>query len=420
MMVRVFKFGGALLKNAQGLNRMAGIVKKYSREPLVVVVSAIGKTTNTLENLLFKSIKGTEPLEKDFLDLKSYHLQVVKQLNKKVDDTLHQTLDNLFEALWVALNEHYHNEFFAYDKIVSFGERFASKIAHAVLFSMGIPVKEVTAGEIIKTDDHFTAATVLWKETEQRVKKIILPALNQNSVILTQGFTGSDLQGNTTTLGREGSDYTAAVFSGLLDTKEVVIWKDVPGLMNADPKLFKEAIKLNNISYREAIELAYYGAKVLHPKTIQPLQNRNIPLQIKSFFNPSLPPSIISSQKPNDDKILKIIAKENQTLLSIGSKHLDFIAENHLHEIFRAFKSCLVHVNLMQNSAVSFSVCFNTDSQKLYHLIAQLSERYYLRYNTGLTLLTLRHYTGQDIDKYTAGKKILLEQKNRTTAQFLF
>ena len=246
-----------------------------------------------------------------------------------------------------------------------------------------------------------------------------MPVLENNEFVLTQGFVGADHKGDFTSLGREGSDFTAAVLAHIIDADEVSIWKDVPGLMNADPRLFKSCIKLDNISYHEAIELAFYGASVVHPKTIQPVQRKNIPLFVRSFNQPDDPPSQITADTSKDQQEPKIIVKENQVLLSIGARDLAFIAEENLTRIFDAFSQHKIHINLMQNSAVSFSVCFNEDEIKLKELVDDLKDEFTLKYNSGLQLITLRHYTSKLIEEFTAGKKIFLEQKSRSTIQLL-
>jgi aspartate kinase len=418
-MIRVFKFGGALLANARNIEHMAGLVDEFSCQPLVVVVSAIGKTTNALENLLKLAFKKDPALPGEYFKVKSFHLKLIRELGILKEEELMNEVEEVFRDLWDALDQDHEDFYFAYDQVVSFGEKLSGKIISYKLNDRELPVTEIQATELIITDGNYTNATVNWEWTSDNIRKKVRPILEDHRFVLTHGFTGSDANGNTTTLGREGSDFTAAIFANILEASEIIIWKDVPGLMNADPNIFEDAVKLDSISYHEAVELAFYGAKVLHPKTIQPLQKKSIPLQIRSFFKPFDKPTVISNDTSDDDKIPKIILKENQVLLSISSKDLDFIAEKHLHKIFRSFTNNKVHINIMQNSAVSFSVSFNHHEMKLNSIINDLKEEFYLKYNTGLTLLTLRHYHPGLLKKMTEGQKIYLEQKNRTTIQVL-
>ena len=421
-MIRVFKFGGALLKDAAGIERMASIVEEFKCEPLVVVVSAIGKTTNALEKLLAMAFEKDDNLASGYFKLKSLHVNLVRSLPISTlgKDELITEVEGLFRDLWDALNKEYPDRYFAYDQVVSFGETISSRIISSRLSEKKLIAKEVDASDIIATNDNYTDASVDWEKTETNVNKGVFPLLHSNKIVITQGFLGGDAKGNVTTLGREGSDFTAAIIGSILKADEIVIWKDVPGLMNADPKVFEEAVKLDNISYHEAIELAYYGASVIHPKTIQPLQKNKLALQIRSFYKPADAPSYISDDATLDDKIPKIILKENQTLLSISSRTMDFITEDSLHHIFKLFTKHKIHINLMQNSAISFSVCFNQNQKKQEFLIKDLSSFYYVKYNTGLTLLTLRHYDDKILKKYISGKKIFLEQKSRTTMQIIY
>lgn len=419
-MIRVFKFGGALLKNAEGIEHMAAIVEEYKCEPLVVVVSAIGKTTNALENLLSLTINNSKELASAYFNLKSFHLNLIHSLPIANREELINEVEDIFASLWETLNKNFPSYYYAYDQIVSFGEKISGKIVSFTLAQKKLANTEVAAPLVIATDSNFTDAAINRHQTEQNINDIILPLLKEGKIVVTEGFIGSDPGGNITTLGREGSDYTAAIFGSILNADEIIIWKDVPGIMSADPNEFKDAVKLNNLSYHEAIELTFYGASVIHPKTIQPLQQKNIPLQVRSFFKPQLPPTIIGNSTHIDDKVPKIIMKKNQTLLSISSRNMEFIAENSLYQIFKLFNKYKIHINLMQNSAISFSVCFNFNKEKQTNLIKDISKHYYVKYNSGLTLLTLRHYDEDLLKHYASGKKIVLEQKNRTTAQILY
>jgi aspartate kinase len=283
----------------------------------------------------------------------------------------------------------------------------------------GQPVHLLDAHTLLVTNGNYTSASIDWKYTNKTIQSRIPPLLDDGKVVITQGFIGADHKGIFTTLGREGSDFTAAIIANVMDGEEVSIWKDVPGLMNADPKRFKDTIKLDNISYHEAIELAFYGASVVHPKTIQPVQHKNIPLKVRSFYDPDTIPSVISRDNTTDDKIPKIIVKPNQLLLSIGTRNLAFIAEEHLTTIFDVFNKHKIHINLMQHSAVSFSVCFDEDADKLAGISKLLKKEFSLRHNSGLTLITIRHYNDEIIKKMIAGKEVFLEQKSRSNMQVL-
>jgi len=332
---------------------------------------------------------------------------------------IYDKLNAMFTDLNNELKKEFNDRFFAYDQIVSFGERLSSLILNTYLNENGFPIRTMNAASLIVTNENYTAAKVDWEATDKAIKIKLLTVLEKNEIVLTQGFTGADQFGNNTTLGREGSDFSAAIIANILDADEVTIWKNVPGLMNADPHRFDDTIKLNKISYHEAIELAFYGASVIHPKTIQPVQQKNIPLFVRSFNNPNSAPSVISDDISEDDQFQKIIVKDDQVLLSIGSRELAFIAEENLTRIFEAFSKQKIHINLMQHSAVSFSVCFNEDDAKLQALVKELKEEFQLRYNSGLQLITVRFYDDEIINKLTEGKKVFLEQKSRTTVQLL-
>lgn len=412
------KFGGALMNSASNIERVKSLIEEFSREPLVVVVSALGKTTNALEHLFSLSQNG-EKIEDDFFKIKRYHLSAAQDIMPQLPDELSTKLDVLFDDLWDALNENYENRYKAYDSIVSIGEELSSLIIYHYLSLSGLNIRLISAKSLIVTDDNFTDAAINWEYTSKTITSRVLPAIMNNEIVITQGFTGADSYGNSTTLGREGSDFTAAIFGNILDADEVTIWKNVPGLMNADPARFSDAIKLDSLSYHEAIELAYYGASVIHPKTIQPLKQKNIPLFVRAYYDSSLTPTAITNDATSDGVHPSIIVKDKQVLLSISTLNLSFIAEENLVSIFEAFSKNKIHVNLMQNSAVSFSVCFNEDMVKLESLLADLKHRFKVKYNTGLQLITIRHYNDELVNKLMGNKKVYLFQKSRINVQFL-
>jgi aspartate kinase len=419
-MKRVFKFGGALMTDATGVKKVASVISSFKNDELIVVVSAMGKTTNALEHLLNFSLSGNQKeTEQAFLKLRQFHFEMAETLIGDARNCVYDKLDDAFVRLNKELKNTAQDKYIAYDQVVCFGELFSSILVDAYLKNIGLPSHLVDAHSVIVTNSNFTSAKVDWQFTQKAIESRVKPILENGEIVLTQGFIGANHEGVFTTLGREGSDFTAAIFANILETDEVSIWKDVPGLMNADPKLFENTVKLDQISYHEAIELAFYGASVVHPKTIQPVQQKNIPLKVRSFYEPDSEPTVISSTASEDDKIHKLIVKENQVLLSIASRDLSFVAEENLTQIFDAFSRHKIHVNLMQHSAVSFSVCFTEDQDKLQGLVDELKNEFLLKYNIGLTLVTIRHYTPELIDEHSAGKKIYLEQRSRNTIQLL-
>jgi len=408
------------MKDAAGINRVVSLIEEFSCESLVVVVSAIGKTTNALEAMVVDDTqRNTEQLADQYYQLKHFHLSLVQDLFPEGNETLIANLDELFRDLWDAINKNYANQYKAYDAIVGLGEEFSSMIVEHVAMARGLPIKKVNAACVVVTDSNYTNAGIQWDYTAKTLESRVVPLLNQQKIVLTQGFTGADLHGNYTTLGREGSDFTAAILGNLLKADEVTIWKDVNGLMNADPNRFDDCVKFDTLSYHEAIELAFYGATIIHPKTIQPLKKAGIPLYVKSFYHPELAPTVISNEASGDHVQHSIIVKDNQVLFSLSTKNLSFIGEENLTRVFAAFSENKIHVNLMQHSAVSFSVCFDWHKDKLQQLMTSLEKEFSIRYNDGLQLITIRHYTPELIDKMTRNKDIFLEQRSRSTFQVL-
>ncbi len=419
-MLRILKFGGALLKDKQGMQQLCSIVQNFNGQPLVVVVSALGKTTNALEELLQLGFEKEEALlEKKFNELKKKHTELVDALRFQPDHPLFLKLEELFGRLWEALHRLPADPYRAYDWVVGFGELFSSEIVQTWLLKNRLPVKLVDARQLLVTDENFTRASIHWPYTQKTIDARCQPLLQQGKIVLTQGFIAGSEKGNPVTLGREGSDFTAAVLAYALDATEVCIWKDVPGLMNGDPRIFPDVVQLPHVSYNEAIELAFYGASVIHPKTIQPLQRKKIPLKVCSFYSPETKPTLIDADESDDSKIPNIILKKDQTLLSISSRNLSFMAEENLKTVFSVFSRYKIHVNLMQNSAVSFSVCFDQNPRKLQAVFQALQELFILKYNDGLQLLTVRHDDGKVFEKLLRGNEIYLLHENRTTRQVL-
>ncbi len=425
--MRVFKFGGASVKNPEAVRNVASIIRQHGEKSLVVVISAMAKTTNALEKLTQHYMEGEfEKMMKVYEEVRQFHLDLTHGL---FDDPKHavffhveQTFFHLLRYIEEKPSANYNYE---YDRIVSTGEIVSTQIVSHYLNYSGIRNQWFDSRKLIITNANFRDARVDWILTSQAVKKALLPYLKpaENSkkpgIVLTQGFLGATTQGFTTTLGREGSDYSAAIIAYSLRASEVIIWKDVPGLLNADPKLFDQTLLLPNISYQEAIELSYYGATVIHPKTLKPLLSRNIPLKIKSFFQPTEPGTIINENSENDNQVPSYIFKFNQVLVSIFPKDFSFIAEHNLSRIFSDFAKNGVKINLMQNSAISFSVCFDRDRINTPALLRDLEKNFTVKYNFDLKLITVRHYEKAMIDSLIGGGEVLLEQKSRTTLQMV-
>jgi aspartate kinase len=424
-MLKVFKFGGASVKDADSVRNVATILKNHAPEKLVVIVSAMGKTTNALEKVLHAWYENDERLSAFIEDTISYHQEILNQLFPDKSHPAHFKTNLLFGELEGHLfTPPSLNYDFDYDQVVSFGELISTTIISEFLVSEGFNCQWFDVRDMIRTDSNWREGKVDWETSEKMITKNA-GAFFENEgpkpkIVLTQGFLGSTPEGYTTTLGREGSDYSAAIFAYTLDAEEMVIWKDVPGLLNADPKYFSVTEKLASISYREAIELSYYGATIIHPKTIKPLQNKDIPLRIKSFVHPQEDGSIIHQDTASDSLIPSFIFKVDQVLISIIPKDFSFIDELSLSEILAVFAHNSIHISLMQNSAISFSVCVDNNERKLSQLFDELGKNYKIRYNTGLELITIRHYDQATIDRVMEdGKSILLEMKSRLTAQFV-
>jgi len=424
-MLKVFKFGGASVKDANSVRNVASILRSHSPEKLVVIVSAMGKTTNALEKVLNAWYENDERVGDYIQDIIKYHQEIINALFPDKSHPAHFKTDLLFGELEGHLfTPPSFNYDFDYDQVVGMGELISTTIIGEFLATEGFNCQWSDVRELIRTDKSWREGKVDWDTTEKLIRDqagIFLDNSETNpAIVLTQGFLGSTPEGFTTTLGREGSDYTAAIFSYALNANEMVIWKDVPGLLNADPKYFSVTEKLASISYREAIELSYYGATIIHPKTIKPLQNKSIPLRIKSFIHPDEEGSIIHQDTAADSLIPSFIFKVDQVLISIIPKDFSFIDELSLSEILAVFAHNSIHISLMQNSAISFSVCVDNNERRLSQLFDELGKNYKIRYNTGLELITIRHYDQATIDRVMEdGKSILLEMKSRLTAQFV-
>jgi aspartate kinase len=414
----VFKFGGASVKDANAIINLGSVVKKFDGEQLLIVVSAMGKTTNALEKLTKAYVNGEENVHEIFDEIKAYHYTIISELFKPGHPVFDEVANTFVEIDWVIEDEPHEDYDFTYDQIVSVGELVSTRIVNAYLNETNIKSKWLDVRGYVQTDNTYREGIVQWDKTCNAINKDI-PALLQKSHVVTQGFLGGTSENFTTTLGREGSDYTASIFAACLGAASVTTWKDVPGILNADPKLFEDTVKFDELSYTEAIEMTFYGASVIHPKTIKPLQNAKTPLLVKSFTHPDDPGTII--HETGENKFVKpvIIIKQNQVLLSISARDYSFISEEQLSTIFKLFSQCQVKVNVMQTSALSFTVCVDLHEERFKKLLLALKNGFKVKYNDNLTLITVRHYTVASLKDLTEGKTILMEQLSRNTIQLV-
>ncbi|MBD2720882.1 aspartate kinase [Hymenobacter armeniacus] len=428
--LQVYKFGGASVKDAAAILNLCRIVRDFGPQgPLVIVVSAMGKTTNALEEIYDLAYRG-EDWNQQAARLAAYHENACEELAALIPSLnlpqllkqLQHLVADLTEGLkfmhLVHLPESYDS---GYDQVVSYGERFSTLLVSTALaqFLPDAAAQHVPAQLIVNTDETWREGKIEWAATEAHTKQFVTKALADGArILVTEGFIGGTADGRTTTLGREGSDYTAAILAYCLRAKSVTIWKDVAGLLNADPKIFPDTVRYPEISYRETIEMAYYGASVIHPKTLKPLADRGIPLYVKSFLDPAAEGTVIHDcQHPA--LAPAFIRKTDQCLLSFESKDFSFISEENLAVIFAALAQAKLKINVMQNSAISFSVCTDFSERRVHLLLDLLREQFKLHYNTGLTLFTIKNYDAASIQQLTAGRALLLEQRTRSTFQFV-
>lgn len=417
--MQVFKFGGASVKDADAVKNVTTIVQSFATKKLVIIVSAMGKTTNKLEAIIAACANQNKSLfDQHFKELEDYHNQIVEQLFHEKNEILNLQLHNYFSEInrmFVQYKAHEHGAF--YDKMVAFGELLSTRIVEAHLEKSGVKSAWLDASKVVITDDKFRSATVDMSITEAKIQEACTVTFRMYNIIVTQGFIGSNMKGTTTTLGREGSDYSGAIFAYCLNAESLTIWKDVEGMYNADPKKFPNAQKLDAISYKDAIELSYYGASVIHPKTIQPLQNKEIPLYVKSFLDPALSGTAIKKDAFNT--IPCYIIKDKQVLVSLSTKNFSFIAEKNLAEIFNKYDQLDMKINIMQNSAVNFSALFDAAQFDELAVLNAFQSQYQVRYNEHLELITIRHFNEEVVSALTHGKDILLVQKTRETVRFV-
>jgi aspartate kinase len=414
--MKVFKFGGASVKNATGIRNLAKIVSQEEGE-LVIVISAFGKTTNALEKVLNTWLNGEEIYMSYLDEVYKTHLLIIDKLFNK-DSEVKSRIEISFTRLKdYLISETKKSRDFEYDQIVSYGELWSTIIVEGYLKISGLQTQWLDIRELLITDDRFSDANVLWGESTGRIKKAL--DFNKTQFFVTQGFIGGTVNGKSTTLGREGSDYTAAILANILDAESVVVWKDVPGILNADPKWLKDTQKLEEISYKEAVEMTFSGAKVIHPKTIKPLHNKNIPLFVRSFLDPGGTGTIIKADAILKKIIPVFIKKEDQILISILPKDFSFVMGDNLGRVFHSFMIHGIKVNLVEASAVSIDVCVDDDRPKVESLINDLKMEFDAVYNENVEMLSIRHYTPDAIERITRDRDILLEQRTRSTVRFV-
>lgn len=415
--MEVFKFGGASVKDSEGVKNLVDILSKKKSEKTIIIVSAMGKSTNALEKIIELYFAEANQVSSEIISLKEFHLKIIKNLFNEKNNDCEKEVHKLFEELKLFLKSNKSPDFsFVYDQVVCFGELLSTTIIHYYMKYKKLDSFWLDARNCVKTDDYYRSANLNWELTQ----KSIIHQVGNCSLVITQGFIGSSLNNFTTTLGREGSDYSAAIFAYALNAKSVTIWKDVPGVLNGDPRVFKKTRLLNQISYREAIELAFYGASVIHPKTLQPLQRKEIPLYVKSFENPKSKGTSISKGKALEPNIPCYIVKKYLVLLRLSSIDFSFIVEENISYIFGLLHEYQMPVELIQNSAISFSVCVNNKYNRLEELVLVLRSRFNVEVIKEVDLYTIRHFdTSASQFIKSIGKPVLLEQRTQQTAQFV-
>ena len=414
--MQIFKFGGASVKDAAGVRNVAKILEKVGYAHSLIVISAMGKTTNALEVVVNNYFKAPAQLPESLQTIKDFHYQIIRELFSDENHPVYWKVDGLFAELSSFLERNKSPKHsFVYDQVIGFGELLSTTIISQYLNDNDIKNNWIDVRNLIKTDSNYRDAGIDWEETQTNISNNI----NKSLLNITQGFLGSDANFFTTTLGREGSDYTAAIFAYCLNAKSVTIWKDVPGVLNADPRYFQHTQLLRKIPYQEAIELAFYGASVIHPKTLQPLQQKEIPLYVRSFVNPTEEGSAVCNVASLEPKVPCFILKKDQILLSLSSRDFSFIMEEGISYIFKSLHKAQMKVSVIQNSAISFSVCVENKFDTLPELLEKLEERFKVSVTEGVTLYTIRHATEAAINEVAAGKNVLLKQVSSDTVQMI-
>ena len=418
--MKVFKFGGASVQSVEKIKNVAAILRSHQQEPLMVIISAMGKTTNALEKVTAAFYHNhTDEALQLFEAIKQNHLQTAKYLLvKNYTETVGQLVDFFTEVEWLLHDKPVRDYDYYYDQIVCVGELLSTALVSAYLNEEGITNTWLDVRDIVRTDDHFRDANIEWNITTQKMAQQVMPLLQRSTMLVTQGFIGSTDENESTTLGREGSDYTAAVFANRIDAESLTIWKDVAGVMNADPKQFLDAQIIHELNYTEVIEMAYYGAQVIHPKTIKPLQNKQIPLLVKCFLDPNLPGTIIHHKKLNGLPPI-IVVKQEQVLLQLKSIDFSFVGEHAVGQLYHLFESLGIKPNLTQNGAISFVCCVDDWPERIEKLASAAAGIFEVQLEKGLTLLTIRHFNETILQQLTTGKQILLKQQSPETVQVL-
>ncbi|MCW3466848.1 aspartate kinase [Chitinophaga nivalis] len=420
--MKVFKFGGASLESVERIRQVAQIVQSFPDDQLLIVISAMAKTTNELEKVAQNYyLRKREIAAQLLFNVEQQHIQVAEALLGNREHPLFTQLQQFFtEAEWTLGEKPLRTYDYYYDQLVGLGELLSTAIVSAFFNTIGLNNTWIDVRDIFRTDDNFRDANIDWEYTQRQVNEKVAPIFKSTNIIIAQGFIGSTDQNESVTLGREGSDYSAAVFANMLNAESQTIWKDVEGLKNADPKLFPNTINIPEISYGEVIEMAYYGAQVIHPKTIKPLQNKQIPLLVKCFLDKNLPGTVIREVADSRQLPPIIVLKKNQVLLNITSKDYSFITEDKISDIYEIFHGLKVKINLMQNGAISFSCCIDNNPEKIELLIKTLHQQFKIAYNEGLELLTVRYYHDGLLEELSDGHAVLLEQRSPVTIQRLW
>ncbi len=413
----VLKFGGASVKDAESVRNITNIIKEYDKN-MLVVVSAMAKTTVALEKIAESYFYQKKDLDSRFAAIKKFHTQIAADLFAQKSHIIHVKLDNYFKQLYHLTHKAPSLNFnFEYAQIVSFGELLSTSIVSEWLNANNLQNQWVDIRKYLKTDNNWREANIDWELSTAMVRAHF--DFKKTRIYTTQGFIGATINAHNTTLGLEGSDFTASALAFMLNAEKVVIWKDVEGIFSADPKIYPNAQKIDEINYKEAVELAYYGAKIIHPKTIKPIENKEIPLYVKSFISPEKPGTVIRKTKSKLSFVPIFIFKENQILISTSPTDFSFMDENNISKIFALMSEFGVKANLIESSAISFSVCADNNPNKIVPLLKELNKYFKVKYNENLQLITIRHYTKKAINKVTFGKNILVQQKSRHTARFV-
>jgi aspartate kinase len=414
--MRIFKFGGASVKDANGVRNLLRVLEHTGVDGILIVISAMGKTTNALERVVDSYFNHPQRFQNDLQKVFDFHYQILEGLFSNTGDPVYKELQKLKAELTDTFSKNRSPDYnFVYDQTIGFGELLSTTIVSHYLRSVGMENLWLDVRELIKTDSYYRRANVNWELTQQ----LITSRVPKARLCITQGFLGSDAHNFTTTLGREGSDYTAAIFGYCLNASTVTIWKDVPGVLNADPRYFKNSQLLHHISYTEAIELAFYGASVIHPKTLQPLQKKEIPLHVKSFIDPELKGTTVTKGRALDPQVPCFILKKDQVLISLSSLDFSYIVEENISDIFNLLHQYKMKVDVIQNSAISFSVCVDNVYNNLEALIQHLKARFKVKSYHKVDLYTIRHYNQKAIEEIERGKTILLKQLTRETVQIV-